>query len=54
MCDKAVNTDSSTIKFVPECSKLKKCEIRLLINVFLHLFIFLIDKNLMKCVTSYF
>ena len=21
MCDKAVNTDSSTIKFVPECSK---------------------------------
>ena len=24
MCDKAVNTDSSTIKFVPECSKTQK------------------------------
>ena len=57
VCDKAVNTYSSTIKFVPEdskCIRPKKCAIKLLINVFLHFFIFLIDINLKKCVAVLF
>ena len=40
MCDKAVNTYHSITQFVPDCLRLKKCVIKLLLNVFLHLFIF--------------
>ena len=45
MCNETVNTDSSTIQFLLECYKTQK----LLINVLLHLFIFLIDVKLKKC-----
>ena len=40
MCDKAVNTYHSITQFVPDCLRLKKCVIKLFLNVFLHLFIF--------------
>ena len=32
ICDKGVDTHPSTIKYVLECSKLKKCVIKQLIN----------------------
>ena len=62
ICDKAVDNYLHALEFVPDCyMTLKMCEkavntlsptmIKLLINVFLHLFIFLIDIKLKKCVT---
>ena len=54
ICDKAVNTDASTMQFVPDCLRIKKCVIKLLIDVFLHLFMLLIDIKLIKCVTELF
>ena len=51
MCDEAVNTYGS-IQFVPDCYRLEKCVIKLLIDVFLHFFMFLIDVKLKKRVIS--
>ena len=54
MCDKAANTNYSTTQFVPDCYKTKKCMIKLLINVFLVFFVFLINIKLKKYVTENF
>ena len=48
MCDKAGNTYHSTIKFISNYYKTQECVIKLLIAVFLHLFILLIDIKLKK------
>ena len=48
MCDKSVNTDSSTIHLFLNAIELKKCVIKLLI-VFLYLILFLIYIKLKKC-----
>ena len=39
MCDKVVNTHSSTIQIAPECYKPQKCVIKLLITLLLHFYI---------------
>ena len=55
MCDKVVNTQSSTIQFVPELYKTQKIYmIKLLINLFLYSFMFLIGMKLKKYVTELF
>ena len=61
LCEKGVDTHPSTIAFVllQKHSSLiairpKKCMIKLLIEVFLHLLIFLIDIKLKKCETELF
>ena len=56
LCDKAVNTYHFTIQIVLQIQyiaiRLKKCVIKLLIDVFLHLFIYLTDINFKRCVTD--
>ena len=53
MCDKAVNTHPSTIKFVSKCFMTRgMCDKA--INVFLYLILLLIDMKLKKCVTELF
>ena len=49
MCDKAVENEPHALKFVPDCCKTQELVIKLLRDVFLHLFIFLIDIKLRKC-----
>ena len=50
MCDKIVNTHSSTIEFVPECFKTQKMCDKAFNKCFLVFFIFLIDiKNQEMC-----
>ena len=51
MCYKAVNIYDSTIPFAPDCYKAQE---KLLIDVFLKFFIFLIDIKLKKCVIELF
>ena len=45
MCAKAINTYPSTIKFVAECFMTQKCVIKQLINVFLYLILFIINRK---------
>ena len=52
MCDKAVNTHLSAIQFIPECYKTQEMCDKLLIDVFL--FLFLNGIKLKKCVTELF
>ena len=49
MCNKAIGTYRSVMQFVPECSRLKKCVIKLLMFILLNLILFLIDISLQKC-----
>ena len=57
MSGKVVNTHSSTIQFVSECYKTQEMYdkafiyILFIYNLFLHLFIFLVNIKLKKCVT---
>ena len=48
MCVKAVDTYLSTIKFVPDAVRLKKCVIEQLMNAFLNLILFLVDIKFKK------
>ena len=53
MCDKAVDTYHSTIKFVPECHKTQEmCDKA--VDTFLYFIIFLIDIKCKECVTELF
>ena len=55
MCDKAVNTYHSTIQFVPDCYNTQEmCDEAVSRWFFLHLFIFMMDIKLKKCVTMFF
>ena len=51
MCDKAVSTYTSTIKFVPECIMTQKTCCKAVNRCFLYLILFLINVKLKKCVT---
>ena len=54
MCDKAVNNYLSTIKFVRECLITQEMFNKAVNRYFLYLILFLINKNLKKCVTVLF
>ena len=54
MCDKVVNVHSFTIQFVHERYKTQICVIKLLINLFLAFFIFMINRKAMECVKVLF
>ena len=54
MCDKPVNSYDSTMEFVPECHKTQEMCHRAVNRCFLHLFTFLTDIKLNKCVKILF
>ena len=54
MCDKAVDTYRSTIKFVPDCLMTQEMYDKAVNRWFLHLILFLINRKLKKCVTHLF
>ena len=51
MCDKAISTHPTTMKFVPECYKTQGICYRTIHRYFLYLILFLINIKLKKYVT---
>ena len=54
MCNKTINTDPSTIKFVYECYNTPEICDEAVDTCFLHLILIPMDVSLMKCVTVVF
>ena len=54
MCNKAVSTYPSTIKFVPECFMAKEMCDKAVNRCFFYLILFLMGLTLNKCVTELF
>ena len=54
MCNEAVDTHPSRIRLFLNPIRLKKCAIKYLIDVLLHLILFLIGIKLNECVTELF
>ena len=54
MCDEAVDTHPSTIKFVPECYRTQEMCYKAVNKCFLYLILFLIGLKLKNCMTELF
>ena len=54
MCDKAVDTYLSAVKFVPECFMTREMCDKAVNRFFLYFILFLINRKLKKCVTVLF